>query len=93
MWQSQVMNSSPKRKIATAERWRTVGVVMWRGGLVFAASYSFYWGSWRLIQMFDWPAQITMGLAIALVEVGLVMFSLVLERMRSAKTEGNLLDD
>ncbi len=70
-----------------------VGVVMWRGGLVFAAAYTFYWGAWRLILLLDWPAQITIGLAVALAGLGLVMVSLILERMQAAQTEGNLLDD
>lgn len=69
------------------------GVVMWRGGLVFAAAYTFYWGSWRLIQLLDWPEQVTVGLAIALAGLALVMISLILERMRAAQMEGNLLDD
>jgi len=69
------------------------GVVMWRGGLVFVAAYTFYLGSWRLIRLLDWPAQITVGLAVAAAGLGLVMVSLILERMRSARTEGNLLDD
>lgn len=77
----------------TVERWRMVGVVLWRGGLAFVAGYTFYLGSWRLIRMLDWPAQITVGLALALAGLGLVMVSLILERVRAARTEGNLLDD
>ena len=81
------------RNKAAVERWRMAGVVMWRGGLVFVAAYTFYLGSWRLIRLLDWPAQITVGLAVAAAGLGLVMVSLILERMRSARTEGNLLDD
>ncbi|NDY95516.1 hypothetical protein [Wenzhouxiangella limi] len=87
------MNLSPRHNKATVERWRMVGVVMWRGGLVFAAAYTFYWGAWRLILLLDRPAQITIGLAVALAGLGLVMVSLILERMQAAQTEGNLLDD
>ena len=87
------MNPAPLRNKAKVERWRMAGVVMWRGGLVFVAAYTFYWGSWRLIRLLDWPPQITVGLAVALAGLGLVMVSLILERVRAAKTEGNLLDD
>ena len=87
------MNPVPLGNKATVERWRMVGVVLWRGGLAFVAAYTFYWGSWRLIRMLDWPPQITVGLALALAGLGLVMVSLILERVRAAKIEGNLLDD
>ena len=69
------------------------GVLLWRGGLAFVAAYTFYLGSWRLIRLLDWPAQITVGLAVALAGLGLVMISLILERIQTAKTEANLLDD
>lgn len=75
------------------ERWRMAGVVLWRGGLAFVAAYTFYLGFWRLIRMLDWPAQITVGLALALAGLGLVMVSLILQRLQAARTEGNLLDD
>lgn len=38
---------------ARVDRWRMIGVVMWRGGLVFAAAYTFYWGSWQLIRQLE----------------------------------------
>ena len=69
------------------------GVVLWRGGLAFVAGYAFYLGSWRLIRMLDWPAQVTVGLALALAGFGLVMISLIGERVQAARHEGNLLDD
>lgn len=87
------MNPPSIKNKGAIERWRMAGVVMWRGGLVFVAAYTFYLGSWRIIRLFDWPAQITVGLAVAAAGLGLVMVSLILERMRSARTEGNLLDD
>ena len=89
------VDPEPKRAThpATVERWRVVGVLMWRGGLIFVAAYTFYWGSWRLIRMLDWPAQITVGLAVALAGLGLVMVSLIMERIQAAKMEGGLLDD
>jgi len=87
------MNDADIDGRARIDRWRIIGVVMWRGGLVFAAAYTFYWGSWQLIRQLEWPLQITLGLAVALTGLGLVMVSLVLERMRAARMEGNLLDD
>ncbi|HMA98218.1 MAG TPA: hypothetical protein VKO38_02050 [Wenzhouxiangella sp.] len=92
-WHSSIMEISGVRHRKSLDRWRMIGVVMWRGGLVFAAAYTFYWGSWQLIRQLEWPLQITLGLALALAGLGLVMVSLVFERMRAARTEGNLLDD
>jgi len=87
------MSASSRQSALSTERWRMVGVVLWRGGLAFVAAYTFYLGSWRLIRMLDWPAQITVGLAVAAAGLGLVMISLILERIRAARSEGNLLDD
>jgi len=70
-----------------------VGVVLWRGGLTFVAGYLFYLGSWRLLIVLDWPTQITAGAALALTGLGLIMISLILERIAAAREEGDLLND
>jgi hypothetical protein len=70
-----------------------VGVVLWRGGLAFVAGYLFYLGSWRLLVILDWPAQITAGAALAMTGLGLVLVSLILERIAAARQEGDLLSD
>ncbi|QKK01957.1 MAG: hypothetical protein HND55_04355 [Pseudomonadota bacterium] len=78
---------------ADANRWRWAGLILWRGGLAFSAAYGFYWGAWNLIRSLDWPWQLTSGTAIATAGFGLVVVSIVLERMEASKKEGNLLDD
>lgn len=72
---------------------RLAGLLLWRGGLAFTAAYAFFWGAWQFIQRLNWPVQITTGVSIALGGFGLVMLSLIIERYRAARDEGNLLDD
>ncbi|MFU8832207.1 MAG: hypothetical protein ACNA7J_08640 [Wenzhouxiangella sp.] len=73
--------------------WQIAGLALWRGGIVFVISYGFYYGAWRMVRQLAWPPQLTIGAALALAGLGLVMLSLILERRRAAKVEGNLLDD
>jgi hypothetical protein len=75
------------------ERSRLVGLILWRGGLAFVLGYAFYFGTWRLIRQFDWPLQVTAGLAIAAAGFGLLMLALILERIEASHREGNLRDD
>jgi len=69
------------------------GIVLWRGGLVFVAAYAFYQGAWEIVSRMDWPAQITLGASLALAGLGLVLLSVLVERRRAARNEGDLLDD
>lgn len=75
------------------KRWQLIGVLLWRGGVAFVAAYAFYRGAWQLVRQLDWPPQLSVGAAIALAGFALVMLSLVLERLRAAREEGDLLDD
>lgn len=84
--------AAPNPRIGS-ERWQLAGLVLWRGGLVFVAAYGFYWGAWQTVRQLDWPPQVTIGAAMALGGFGLVMVSLIAERIRAARTEGDLLDD
>jgi len=78
---------------AQSNRWQSAGLILWRGGLAFTAAYGFYWGAWSVIRSFDWPWHLTSGTAIATAGFGLILVSIVLERIEASKTEGNLLDD
>ena len=73
--------------------WQLAGLLLWRGGLAFSAAYAFYWGAWQVIRRFDWPWQWTSGGAIAVAGFGLVLASIILERVEAGRREGNLLDD
>ncbi|MEE4330253.1 MAG: hypothetical protein V2J10_05245 [Wenzhouxiangella sp.] len=78
---------------ALPNRWQSTGLILWRGGLAFSAAYGFYWGAWNMIRGFDWPWQLTSGTAIAIAGFGLILVSVVIERIEASRTEGNLLDD
>ncbi|MEN1728643.1 MAG: hypothetical protein AAGJ52_09390 [Pseudomonadota bacterium] len=84
--------SRPMRS-ARSNRWQSAGLVLWRGGLAFTAAYGFYWGAWRTIQQFEWPWELTTGAAIAIAGFGLILVSIILERIEASQAEGNLLDD
>ncbi|MGM0658928.1 MAG: hypothetical protein ACQET0_10170 [Pseudomonadota bacterium] len=73
--------------------WQIVGLLMWRGGMTFVLAYGFYHGAWRVLRQLAWPPQLTVGAAIALAGFCLVIFSLMAERRKAAREEGNLLDD
>lgn len=87
------MNTPVTRRASGAHRLQLIGIVLWRGGLLFVAAYAFYEGAWRLVRRLDWPPQITVGASLALAGLGLVMLSLIVERRHAARTEGDLLDD
>jgi len=77
----------------TTDLWQMAGLLLWRGGLVFIIAWGFYDGAWRLARQLHWLPQVTLGAALALAGFALVMLSLILERRRAARQEGNLLDD
>lgn len=87
------MNDRVRHSRRSNRRWQLIGLVLWRGGLVFVAAYGFYYGAWQFIQQLDWPRTITIGTSIALAGFALLMLSLILERRDAARSEGNLLDD
>jgi hypothetical protein len=72
---------------------RQAGLLLWRGGLAFTAGYALYWGAWRLLRQLDWPVQIVAGVSLTLAGLGLVMLSLIIERYRAARKEGDLRRD
>lgn len=74
------------------QRLQLAGFLLWRGGLVFVAAYGFYWGAWQTVRLMDWPLQWTVGAALALAGFGLVIVSLIAERIQAARVEGNLRD-
>lgn len=65
-------------------RWQLTGVLLWRGGLLFATLAAFYYGAWHLVETLRLPTQLTTGLALASTGLALVMVSLVLERRKDA---------
>jgi hypothetical protein len=87
------MGSHPLGTGSITRGLQMAGIVLWRGGLAFVAAYAFYQGAWQALRRMDWPPQVTTGASLALAGLGLVLVSLVLERRREARAEGDLLDD
>lgn len=69
------------------------GLILWRGGLAFAAASGLYYGAWQYLKMMPWPLAIKIGAGLAAAGVGSIVVSLVLERRRDARTEGQLKDE
>jgi len=76
--------------MAKAARAQLVGMLLWRGGLVFVACYSGYRGFRELVRWVELPLQLEVGVAVGLTGLALVIASLVMERVRDARKEGDL---
>ncbi|MEM7703951.1 MAG: hypothetical protein AAF358_00270 [Pseudomonadota bacterium] len=72
---------------------KLTGLVMWRGGLAFAAAAGLYYGAWQYIKLLSWPGAVKVAAAAAVAGTGLLLVSMILERRRDAQAEGNLTDD
>lgn len=67
-----------------------VGLLLWRGGLLFAASWAFYEGARWALQFFDLPRLVEVGISLVISGAILVFVSLILERSADARKEGDL---
>ena len=65
-------------------------MVLWRGELLLAAAWAFYEGATWFLRLVEVPRQIEAGLGLVLAGLALVLVSLVLERIRDARAEGDL---
>ena len=72
---------------------KLVGLVMWRGGLAFAAAAGLYYGAWQYIKLLAWPGAVKVAAAAAAAGTGMLLLSMILERRRDAQSEGSLTDD
>lgn len=66
------------------------GLLLWRGGLLFVASYSFFRGARLVVTYVDLPAQLQVALSLALAGAAMVLGSLVVERLHDARHEEDL---
>lgn len=71
-------------------RAQLIGMILWRGGLLLAAGWAFYEGATWILRLVEVPRQIEVGLGLVLAGLGLVLVSLILERIRDARAEGDL---
>ena len=72
---------------------QTVGLMMWRGGLLFVAGYSLWRGARVVVRHLEIAVQLEVGLSLALTGLILVFASLIMERMRERRREGDLSDE
>jgi len=76
--------------MAKAARTQLLGMLLWRGGLLFVACYSGYRGFRELVRWVELPLQLEVGVAVGLTGLALVVASLVMERIGDARAEGDL---
>lgn len=69
---------------------QVIGLILWRGGLLFVASVLLYEGAWWLLFFVDVPAQLKVGIGLAIAGSVLVLASLIAERIADARREGDL---
>ncbi len=71
-------------------RIHVVGLLLWRGGLVLVAAVALFEAARWLLRFVDLPAQLEIGSGLVLAGMVLVLVSLVLERAREYRAEGDL---
>ena len=67
-----------------------VGLILWRGGLLFAAAAALFEVSRWALKYINIPTQLEVGFGLALAGFGLIILSLIIERIGDAKAEGDL---
>ena len=67
-----------------------VGLLMWRFGLLLAGTTGLYRVSRLLLQFVELPTQLEIGAGVGLTGFGLVIASLIMERIDDIRQEGDL---
>ena len=67
-----------------------LGLLLWRGGLLFVGAFVLYETARYLVRFVDLPATLELGFSLLLAGLALVVVSLILERVRDAREEGDL---
>jgi hypothetical protein len=70
-----------------------IGLLLWRGGLVTVAAVLLYESVSWLLRFVDLPVQLGVGIGLVGTGVLLVLASLIAERVREYRTEGESLRD
>jgi hypothetical protein len=72
-------------------RWLQIfGLILWRGGLLFVGAAVLFEAARMLLRFIDIPDQLQIGLGLAFAGFALVILSLIIERIRDLRTEGEL---
>lgn len=69
-----------------------VGLLLWRGGHALFWAATLWYGARLFLRYFQVPREIEIGLGLIIAGVAMVLISLIAERIRDAKMEGDLLD-
>jgi hypothetical protein len=67
-----------------------IGLLLWRGGLLFAGGWVVFEAARRLLRLWNLPRPLEIGGGLVLAGFVLVLLSLVLERIQDARNEGDL---
>ncbi len=70
-----------------------IGLVLWRGGLLLVAAVLLYESMRWVLQFIDLPVQLGVGIALVAAGVLLVVISLIAERVRDYRIEGEIRHD
>lgn len=65
-----------------------IGFLLWRTGLLIIASYSLWRVSSWVLRYVDLPPELEIGTGLVLTGCGLVLGSLIVERLMDARKEG-----
>lgn len=71
-------------------RIQLLGMILWRGGLLFASGWALLEGSRWLLALVALPPQLETGAGLILAGAVLVLLSFVLERVEDSRAEGDL---
>jgi hypothetical protein len=69
-----------------------VGLLLWRGGTLFVGAAVLFEIARRVVRFIDIPRQLEIGLGLGLAGLALVIVSLIMERIRDQRKEGDLRD-
>jgi len=67
-----------------------LGLLLWRGGVIAVGTLVFFEGARWFLRFFDIPVELQAGLGLVLAGLGFVVASLIAERIRDARAEGDL---
>ncbi len=68
------------------------GLLLWRGGTLFVGATVFFEVARRAVRFIDVATQVEIGLGLGLAGLALIVVSLIMERIRDARQEGDLRD-
>jgi len=66
------------------------GMLLWRGGLILAGAAVLFEATRWLLRFVDIPSQLKIGLGFLVAGATLVILSLIMERVRDSRAEGDL---